>query len=396
MRWTTPADLRAQVRKLWDKGLLLASLVNGKPLFPLRLKLRKPTSAELTNRFEEVRTWIAELRQGIHYRVVMHELRHHILGNNSIPDEVLIDTLGDALTFIGKERDAKQFGELVALTQERQPALLPWLERYPMKALELTEDWPLLLDIVDWMQAHPRPDIYLRQIELQGIHTKFIETHRAVLMELLDCVLPPETIDTEAAGVSRFCRRYGFRDRPLRIRFRILDPELALLSTGTDQDISVSQDAFSRLNLNVSRVFITENEINFLAFPELPGSMVIFGAGYGFEVLAPASWLHRCSIHYWGDIDTHGFAILDQLRVHLPNVKSFLMDRKTLMAHNLQWGSETHPLRRNLARLTAEESALFEDLRDNRIRPALRLEQERIGFGWVKTELKSLIASKQS
>ena len=26
MKWTAPADLRAQVRRLWDRGLLLASL----------------------------------------------------------------------------------------------------------------------------------------------------------------------------------------------------------------------------------------------------------------------------------------------------------------------------------------------------------------------------------
>ena len=28
--------------------------------------------------------------------------------------------------------------------------------------------------------------------------------------------------------------------------------------------------------------------------------------------------------------------------------------------------------------------ALFDDLRDNRLRPLLRLEQESIGFGWVR------------
>ncbi len=387
MRWTTPADLRAQVQKLWDKGLLPASLVSGAPLFPRRLALRKPTSAELTDQFEQVRRWIADLRQGTHYRVTLRELRHHIIGSNVIPDEIWIDTLENALALIGKGRDAGLFNRLVALTRERLPALLPWLSKRPLKALELAADWPLLLDIIGWMQAHPRPNIYLRQIELQGIHTKFIETHRAVLMELLDLALPPEAVDNEVTGVSRFCRRYGFLDKPLRIRFRILDPELALLPKDTDQDIAVNQNTFTGLDLKVSRVFITENEVNFLAFPKLPGSMVIFGAGYGFEMLAQAKWLHRCAIRYWGDIDTHGFAILDQLRAYLPHAESFLMDRETLMAHELQWVSEPQPLRRDLARLSTEERALFDDLRDNRIHPAIRLEQERIGFGWVKTAL---------
>ena len=33
-----------------------------------------------------------------------------------------------------------------------------------------------------------------------------------------------------------------------------------------------------------------------------------------------------------GDIDTHGFAILDTLRARFDHVESFLMDRDTLMA----------------------------------------------------------------
>jgi hypothetical protein len=389
MNWTTQADLRMQVQKLWDKGLLPASLVNGEAIFPRRLTLKKPTSSELAGRFEEVRTWIADLRQGTHYRVVMRELRHHVIGSNAIPDEIWIDTLDNAVSLIGKGRDVRRFNELVALTRERQPALLPWLARRPLKALDSAEDWPHLLNIIGWMQAHPRPGIYLRQIDIQGIHTKFIEAHRGVLSELLDLVLPPEAIDTEAGGMNHFCRSYGFLDKPLRIRFRILDPAFALLPGSADQDITINQDAFNRLNPRISRVFITENEINFLAFPELPGSMVIFGAGYGFDMQAQAEWLQRCTIHYWGDIDTHGFAILDQLRAYLPHTVSFLMDRDTLMAHELLWVSEPRPMRRDLRRLNKEERALFEDLRDNRIGHAIRLEQERIGFGWVRSALKS-------
>jgi len=45
---------------------------------------------------------------------------------------------------------------------------------------------------------------------------------------------------------------------------------------------------------------------------------------------------------------------------------------------------------RDLPRLNAEEGALYDDLRDNRLRRNLRLEQERIGFGWVEVALAAL------
>jgi hypothetical protein len=48
------------------------------------------------------------------------------------------------------------------------------------------------------------------------------------------------------------------------------------------------------------------------------------------------------------------------------------------------------PVCQRLPRLNAEEGALYDDLRDNRLRRNLRLEQERIGFGWVEAALAAL------
>ena len=125
-----------------------------------------------------------------------------------------------------------------------------------------------------------------------------------MLGELLDRALPPESIDAGApAGVAGFARRYGFREKPERIRFRVLDPALSPLPVNPEdaggQDIALDAASFAALDAGVSRVFITENEINFLAFPRVQEGMVIFGAGYGFETLGRAHWLRRCRLHYW-------------------------------------------------------------------------------------------------
>ena len=404
MTWTTPADLRLQVQKLWDKGDLLRPLVQGDAMPAKRLRLVGPTSTELTERFDAVRAWMADLRQVTRtpgsaapkagYRITLREFRHRVLGHSAVPDEVWLDTLEDAWALIGKAQDARRFNVLLQLTREQYPALLsalsPWLEKRPLTALALADEWARLLAVVVWLQSHPRPGLYLRQVDLGGVDSKFFEAHRGVLAELLDLSLPAESIDPSASGLSGFCRRYGFKDKPLRIRFRVLDPAVSLLPQAAAQDITLTQADFEALNPPVRDVFITENEVNFLAFPPVAHSLVIFGAGYGFEVLAGAPWLQNCRIHYWGDLDTHGFAILDQLRAHLPHVQSLLMDHATLMAHAAQWGTEPQPVLRDLPRLTAEESAVYNDLRDNRLRPNLRLEQERIGFGRLQQALAAL------
>jgi hypothetical protein len=391
MTWTTPADLNAQLQKLWDKGALLAELAGGPSVFPKRLRLKGPTSTELAERFDDVRRWIARLdRDAKHYSIEWRTINHRLLGLNDVPKELWVDSLADALRWLGKRRDAERFSGLVALTAERQPQLMPWLQKRPLRALELAEDWPLLLDIIAWLESHARPQIYLRQVDIPGVHSKFIESYRAVLAELFDLVLPQETIDTTARGVTGFCRRYGFRDKPSRLRFRVLDPDHALFAGGTDQDITLTMETFAQLDLPVKKVFITENEVNFLAFPMVPHSLVIFGAGYGFDALAKAKWLQDCNLYYWGDIDTHGFAILDQLRADFPAVVSFLMDRETLLAHQVYWGLETTAERRDLPRLKSEELRLYDDLRQNRLSNQLRLEQERIGFDWLERGLDML------
>ena len=390
MSWTTPADLRAQVQKWWDKGELLACAAGDGPPFPRRLVCKAPASGELVSRFDEVRQWSAALCGMAHVRIDLREFRHAVLGRNALPDEAWVDTLDDALALIGRKRETQRYLALLDTVRTRQPALQPWLRRRPMDTLVLEAQWPLLLDVIGWLQAHPRPGIYLRQVDIPGVHGKFIESQRGVLAELFDLALPPDAIDDTRRGVTQFAARYGFRDKPQRVRFRMLDAAHRLLPAPGVQDMTLDADSFARLAPAVQRVFITENEINYLAFPAVADSMIVFGAGYGFDMLDQASWLADRQLIYWGDIDTHGYAILDQLRTRLPHVSSLLMDMPTLLAHKGQWSAEAKPLARDLPRLTAEEAQVYDALRDQVLGRNVRLEQEMVGFAWVERALGAL------
>ncbi|MDQ2778639.1 MAG: DUF3322 domain-containing protein [Pseudomonadota bacterium] len=391
--WTTAADLRTQVQRRWDKGELLAESVVASDLFPLRLTLRVPNSGDLSAQFEAVRVWSAALQQAAagSIRIVQREVRHRVIGRNSLPAEAWVDTLADALRLLGRLADARRFAAIVDATRQQQPSLLPWLQRQALQALALAGDWARLLSTVTWLQTHPRPGIYLRQVDLPGIDSKFIEDRRALLAELLDLALPPEAVESAASGLAQFNRRYGFRDKPLRVRLRFLDPLHRAWVPGAEADYTLTHDAFAQLNPAVEQVFVTENEINFLAFPPLPRSLVVFGAGYGVDELAQARWIDGCALHHWGDIDTHGFAILDQLRARFPHAQSFLMDPATFRAHEAHWGTEPQPTQRDLPRLNDAERRLYDDLRWRRLRDEpLRLEQERVGYAWVQQALAAL------
>ena len=100
------------------------------------------------------------------------------------------------MELIGKIDDAARFRSLAASTLEKLPELAGWLARRPLTALEYAADWDRILAVLRWFREHPRCGLYLRQLDIGGVDTKFIEGRKPLLAELLDIVLPPEALDT--------------------------------------------------------------------------------------------------------------------------------------------------------------------------------------------------------
>lgn len=402
--WTGPADVCAEVEALWRQGRLLATLLaarfatapadgNKRPdglEFPYRLRLRAPRASELGSRYDDVRAWLKALEaasrqhRGVGFEIEWQDINTRALGRNCMPTAITLPSIDDALALIGKQGEAGQALVVADVILSRYPALADWVLRKPHQLVNHAGAWPQVLDVIGWMAANPRSGVYVRQIDVAGVDTKFIESHKALLTELLDILLPRAGIDETVTGIARFESRYGLKIKPASIRFRLLDTNLALANL---TDLTVPTEEFAALELAADNVFIVENEITFLAFPPIANGLVIFGGGYGVDRLASARWLGTRNVFYWGDIDTHGFVILDRLRSYFPVTRSLLMDRATLLAHADHWSHEPAPFTGELERLDAEEHALFDDLRRERLGRGVRLEQERVRFSSACAEI---------
>jgi hypothetical protein len=155
-------------------------------------------------------------------------------------------------------------------------------------------------------------------------------------------------------------------------------------------DLEIPAHDFACLPVQPDTVFIVENDISALSFPPFPNALVIFGRGYSLSVLAEARWMADKPIWYWGDIDTHGFAMIDMIRHSFPQTRSFLMDEATLLSHQPLWGKEPSPINRDLPLLTPEEAQVYDTLRFQTLGPNLRLEQERISFTSVRRTVEHI------
>ncbi len=387
----SPEEIRTRARKLWTSGAALRAWLGAEDLFPYSVPFRKPSAQEWLERFAELRAEVDRLEAGSKarrtagYAMALKEVAHQKLGRLRVPENIVFESAEDIAACAGESAALARFAEVVQMLRAREPRLCDWLAEQPLRAIEVQGVLPRLLAVVEYFQAHPRPMRYARELGIPGVDSKFIEENRSLLGAWLDRLLPAEAMDATVRGLADngFERRFGLRcDEPL-IRFRWLDRAFMLEHRITDATVPLSE--FADYAPGCERVFVTENRINFLTLPGCTGSLAIFGGGYAIDRLGSIPWLRDKPLYYWGDIDTHGFAILSRLRRRWAHTRSLLMDRDTLLGHKELWGEELQDRRclHDLDALDDEERALYDDLRFDRLGERVRLEQERIGYSQV-------------
>lgn len=382
--WSDSSAIKQAVAQKWESGRILRNALEDDGLFPLRIKLKSPTSEEMSIYFSEMLDWKAQLERcdkrarGYGYILEEKEVHHRLSGKNRVPAYAIIPTLADAVRLLEQQPALRLFERNAGALLQKWDCLSGWVLKKPFQVVKIGENSHAILQVLRWFAQHERRDIYLRQLDIEGVDTKFIEAHKGLFMQLLDIVLPPNQINS---NTNIFEKRYGLKTKPNLIRFRILDESLAPYGC---TDISLPMGQFRQLQMPFKRVFIVENEINFLSFPSAPSACAIFGGGYRADSFKDMPWLCDKEIYYWGDIDTHGLNILSMVRSFLPQTQSFLMSEEILLAHRSLWSKEDAPFKAEIIHLTPQELALARRLQANRWGEGVRLEQERIRFSEVE------------
>jgi hypothetical protein len=368
----TPDDIRQQAAQKYND--FLRSQITAVPFFPLEIRFGK---ARANEDYLALRQWVGQLlagsktERGFGYVVTLEarELRRY--GRQSLPARITIESEADYLQLIDKAAEFGQWQTAVSQTLAQFPQLRDWLAQYPQRALPHLAVWGDLLTVCAYFVAQPRPNLYLRELPLP-VHTKFIEENQAILRQLLDVLLPADSI---TAAENQFERRFGLRYDEPQIRLRLLDNELQQELGWPAADVSLTLSDCERLaGMSGRTVLIVENKMTFLTLPTLKNGVAIWGKGFQVGLLRQLTWLADCAIGYWGDLDAQGFAILSQLRGCWPQTRSFLMDTAVLEKYQefVVTGTASAPV--VLANLTEEETAVYQQL----LTHSWRLEQERI------------------
>jgi hypothetical protein len=385
-----PDEIRQQALKWWEP--LLQSHVNNEPFFPKSIdRIGKVQPVHVTQRFEALQDEIEALYKnakneiGTGYLVRTAAQHFRRTGAHELPDSIVFETAEDYLHYTGKQREWKLFVRNSALLEEGLPSLKGWIAENLLSLTLPDTDWVDIVTVCKYFIVNPRPHLYVRQLPIR-LHTKFIEDHAPLLQSLLDYLIPDHIRNK---GQKKFAERYFLKcDEPL-IRIRLLDKKLAIYNN--IMDLSISLTDFERTNWDCGRVVITENKMNFLTLPALPSAIAIWsGGGFMVSYLRNAAWLKSKSIHYWGDIDEHGFQILHQIRSYYGQTQSVMMDKETFNAFHEFAVNGKRNKAEELGYLSNEEAGLYSYIKGMDAKN--RLEQEKIPQYYVDVELNSAIS----
>ena len=340
-------------------------------------KKASDTIAEYQREFYDIRSLSKEVK-GYGYTIEWKTIKNKMLGTQDFPSKIMFETADDFERFLQKVKEVADFRKNVALINDKFSKLQHWIEKYPQKVIDNSEDWNNILKVLDYFSKNPLPKLYIRELPIE-VHTKFVEQHKAVISELLDIVIE-EYVDKNEKD---FEKRYGLRyDEPM-VRMRLLDETLATSYFSGLDDITIPVSIFLKLKMSISMAYIVENKVNFLTFPPVAKSIVIWGKGYGVASIKDSELLKSTELVYWGDLDAQGFEILSQFRSYFARVKSLLMDKATFdkyFENDLGTPSKIN----TKLNLTTEEEELYSYIKTNNY----RLEQEKIPQSYVVEKLK--------
>lgn len=376
-----PDDVLRKLRaREWDnRGNWRARLVGVRP-FPLQIKLQPPTGPQAAGDMTRFQTFVHQWRLFRHQSAVQwSSVTIRGFGTQEVPVYLRIPDISSLTTILGddvagfhaewEKREQCLVGFSPAL---RAAATSACFELMALPLVDFDELCRLLPQLARGMGGGG----YVRALALQGVGTKFIESNAAIVERLIDAM--------HGLGGGGLYEWLGVALKPAgTIALRGMSAQVRQ-QLGNLRTVWIDGRELIDLQVDTTHLLIIENEQSAYVVQDMPSTLVIAGCGYQLDWLR-APWVGRMTIGYWGDLDSHGFDMLELAREYQPTIQSVMMDSETLEAHP-HASLERIGAVGTRGRLTVEEAQVMQALRQRSI-DQRRLEQEKLSAGFVQARL---------
>jgi hypothetical protein len=255
-------------------------------------------------------------------------------------------------------------------------------------------DVEVLISAAIWLRGHPDAGKWtLRQLPVPGMHTKWLDTHGALLRDIAGRDVRDEV-----------------RPRLTVMHLTYIDPDHA--ASGRRRHDAWTTGDVHDIAYPPRLVLVVENRDSRLWFPPVKDTIVVEGGGKAAaSLLANVPWIRAADhVVYWGDMDADGYTILDQFRATLAepspegapakHVKSILMDAIDLnryAQHGVSHDKAGRPIKASpaaLPHLTEAETTAYNTIATAGPTPFRRIEQEVIPLTHAATRLLQILKGR--
>ena len=331
----------------------------------------------------------SKAKKGKGYSLELGFQDSRIMGRQTIITGITIESEEDYLYLLKEEKRGETFDQ--NLKQLRQTfceeALDTWLlaRKYEIYTKWNSDDGLWFSRIARFLLDHPDSRLFTREVNVEA-PTKFLENNIASIKSLVASIRPLNEGSDDYTQL-------GLRRKEQLVKLRIKN---AFTITETDTIcgytpiLLLTPEALKTFFLAVERIFIIENETVFLTFPLKEKELCLYAGGYGILSCSQSRLLAESDLVYFGDLDEHGFAILDKFRSLYPHTQSFCMDLQTLNDHK-NYCIQGKAYTSSYKHLTQDEWETLLSLQE--ADATYLLEQERISVSYIQKRIEERFSS---
>lgn len=393
-----PSDVLAELdKKYWQNRKNLKALLKGEMDFPQqKISLKMPTtSSQVQNNLvkiqEFVQAWKIFEVEYLLCKIEYQSKNFQQFGLLTLPKYLLIEHRQALIELFAPENKSQ-----LQIIQSRINYIINTLNQ--VFEFDIKEFWRLLIDnlenfehlsddeIHQLLQLLPQlkygmgQGLYLRNLAISGVDTKFIEQHFKLIELLLNYLYENKIYQCGGLLVWLNCQEKPSDWLLIKPLCQKTQSNLANLPI-----LRLNSQTLLGYELPSNNILVVENEQSCLALTHIPNTIAVAGGGKNVNWLK-AEWLKHKKVYYWGDIDSDGLFILSLARQYCPHMIALMMDKNTVLIHQHLMVNDSGLINEVPLFLMADEKALFIALKNGEFM-GNRLEQERLSPVFIQAQL---------
>lgn len=354
----TRNSIRAEVNALYKEriiGWLSDSVKTKKPFEPVRIYLGAPTrDEEVVSNKESFKNfcedWKKDLTAG---KVDFLQKTYPEIGSIDVPIHLVFETIDEIASWAGHLVECHSALQRLQTLKQNLPDLIDSAIENIHAITSLDDaDFSRFIQVCKWLCENKNSGYMIRQIPVRGVDTEWFEKHRFIILGFLRKYL-------DLNPIRRDLLQLGLVPPTENVRMVLLDKNLRA-KVGSLRDIGVTLKDFAALDIKPRKVLFFDDLATALSIPDIPG-VVIVVLPFPISEICRVPWVAHSQCAYISSIKMRSFAILNNIRVYLPNTQSLTLNKEFFVANSDIWSFddiEIEVLNSSMA-LTESESILY-------------------------------------